>query len=128
MSEPESGRGLFASLRQLLSTAVEIANVRLALLSTEIEQEKLRLFDVVLMVGLALILLTVGVLLLSAFVVLLFWDSYPLVVLGALTALYLAAGVWMMRRARQRFRSPGGPFGISVAEFERDRAGLEGRQ
>jgi len=128
MSEPESGRGLFASLRQLLGTAVEIANVRLALLSTEIEQEKLRLFDVVLMVGLALILLTVGVLLLSALVVLLFWDSYPLVVLGALTALYLAGGVWMMRRARQRFRSPGGPFGISVAELERDRAGLEARK
>jgi len=128
MSEPESGRGLFASLRQLLGTAVEIANVRLALLSTEIEQEKLRLLDVVLMVGLALILLTVGVLLLSAFVVLLFWDSYPLVVLGALTALYLAGGVWMMRRARQRFRSPGGPFGISVAELERDRAGLEARK
>jgi len=128
MSEPESGHGLFASLRQLLGTAVEIANVRLALLSTEIEQEKLRLLDVVLMVGLALILLTVGVLLLSAFVVLLFWDSYPLVVLGALTALYLAGGVWMMRRARQRFRSPGGPFGISVAELERDRAGLEARK
>ena len=128
MSEPESGRGLFASLRQLLGTAVEIANVRLALLSTEIEQEKLRLFDVVLMVGLALSLLTVGVLLLSALVVLLFWDSYPLVVLGALTALYLAGGVWMMRRARQRFRSPGGPFGISVAELERDRAGLEARK
>jgi uncharacterized membrane protein YqjE len=128
MSEPESGHGLFASLRQLLSTAVEIASVRLALLSTEIEQEKLRLLDVVLMAGLALILLTVGVVLLSAFIVLLFWDSYPLVVLGALAALYLGGGVWLTQRVRQRFRSPGGPFGISVAELERDRAGLEARK
>jgi uncharacterized membrane protein YqjE len=125
MSEPESGHGLFASLRQLLDTALEIASVRLALISTEIEQEKLRLLDVVLMVGLALILLSVGALLLSALIVLVFWDSYPLVVLGALTALYLGGGVWMMRRARRRFRSAGGPFGTSVTELKRDRAGLE---
>jgi uncharacterized membrane protein YqjE len=125
MGEPESGHGLFASLRQLLATAIEIAAVRLALLSTEIEQEKLRLFDAVLWAGLALILLTVGVLLLSAFIVLSFWESYRLPILGALTVLYLGGGVWLMRCARQRFRSPGGPFGVSVAELEADRAGLK---
>jgi len=125
MSEPESGQGLFASLRQLLGTAIEIAAVRLALLSTEIEQEKLRLFDAVLWAGLALILLTVGVLLFSAFIVLSFWESYRLPILGALTVLYLGGGVWLMRSARRRFRSPGGPFGTSVAELEADGADLK---
>lgn len=125
MSEPETGRGLFASLCQLLSTAVEIARVRLALLSTEIEQEKLRLFDAALWAGLALILLGVGALLLSSFVVVLFWDSHRLIALGTLTLLYLGAGAWLMQRARQRLRSPGGLFNSSVDELARDRAGLE---
>jgi uncharacterized membrane protein YqjE len=125
MSEPESGQGLFASLRQLLATAIEIAAVRLALLSTEIEQEKLRLFDAVLWGGLALILLTVGVLLFSAFIVLCFWESYRLPILGVLTVLYLGGGVWLMQSARRRFRSAGGPFGASVAELESDHASLK---
>lgn len=124
MSEPETGRGLFSSLRQLLATTVEIARVRLALFSTEIEQEKLRLFDAVLWAGLALLLLGLGMLMLSAFVVVLFWDSHRLLALGALTLLYLGAGTWLLYRARQRLRSPGGLFNTSVAELARDRDGL----
>ena len=108
MSEPESGPGLFASLRQLLATAVDIASVRLALLSNEIEQEKLRLFDTLLWAGLALLALTVGVLLLSAFVVVLLWEEHLLIALGSLAVLYLGGGVGLMYAARQRLRSNGG--------------------
>ena len=125
MSEPEAGHGLFASLRQLLATAADIASVRLALLSNEVEQEKLRLFDAMLWAGLALLALTVGVLLLSAFVVMLLWEEHRLIALGSLTVLYLGGGVWLMVAARRRLCSAGGLFSTSVAELERDRAGLE---
>ena len=125
MSEPESGLGLFASLRQLLATAADIASVRLALLSNEIEQEKLRLFDALLWAGLALLALTVGILLLSAFVVVLFWEEHLLIALGSLAVLYLGGGVGLMYAARQRLRSNGGLFNTSVAELETDRAGLD---
>jgi uncharacterized membrane protein YqjE len=125
MSEPESGRGLFASLRNLLGTVVEIAEVRLALLSNEVEQEKLRLFDAVFWGALALVLLTVGALVLSAFVVVLFWDEHRVLALGALTVMWLAGGVWLLYSARQRLRKPGGPFSTSVSELQRDRAGLD---
>jgi uncharacterized membrane protein YqjE len=125
MSEPETGHGLFTSLRRLVATAVETVQVRLALLSTEIEQEKLRLFDALLWAGLALLLLGTGMLLLSGFVIVLFWDSYRLLALGALALLYLGAGAWLMQRARRRLRSPGGVFNSSVTELARDRSGLE---
>lgn len=128
MTAPETERGLFASLRQLLATAAETAQVRLALLSTEIEQEKLRLFDGLLWAGLALLLLGFGALLLCAFIVLLFWDGYRLAALGVLAALFLGAGVWLMRIARDRLQSPGGLFNASVQEFGRDRAGLAPRE
>jgi uncharacterized membrane protein YqjE len=125
MSEPETQRGLFASLRQLLGTAVEIASVRLALLSTEIEQEKVRLFDAVFWGAFALVLLTVGLALLSGFIVVLFWDSYRLIALGVLTVLYLGGGAWLLQTARKRLRCAGGLFSTSVAELECDRAGLD---
>jgi uncharacterized membrane protein YqjE len=124
MSEPAQGQGLFSSLRQLLGTAVATLQVRLALLSNEIEQEKLRLFDGLLWAGLALMLLALGTLLLAAFVVVLFWDNYRLQALGVLALLLLGAGAWLLSLARDRLRSAGGLFSTSVRELGRDRAGL----
>lgn len=125
MTETETGRGLFASLRQLLATTVETAQIRLALLSNEIEQEKLRLFDGLVWAGLALLLLGLGTLLLCGFIVVLFWDGYRLQALGLLSVLFLGAGAWLMQAARKRLRNPGGPFNSSVQELGRDYAGLD---
>lgn len=123
MSESPQGTGLFASLRQLLGTVVATVQVRLALLSNEIEQEKLRLFDSLLWAGLALMLLALGTLLLAAFIVVLFWDSYRLQALGGIALLLLGTGVWLLACARRRLRSQGGLFSASVKELGRDRMG-----
>ncbi len=125
MSEPAKGPGLLASLRQLMDTLLETAQLRLALLSNEIEQEKLRLFDGLLWAGLALLLLGLGILLLCAFIVVLFWDSYRLLALGTLALLLLGAGTLLLVRARTRLQIQGGPFHSSAAELGRDRAGLD---
>lgn len=125
MGEPAKGPGLLASLRQLMDTVLETAQLRLALLSNEIEQEKLRLFDGLLWAGMALLLLGLGILLLCAFIVVLFWDSHRLLALGTLTLLFLGAGIAVLRMARTRLQSPGGLFNSSVAELGRDRAGLD---
>ncbi|MDP3700062.1 MAG: phage holin family protein [Hylemonella sp.] len=125
MSEPVQGPGLLGSLRQLMGTVLETAQLRLALLSNEVEQEKLRLFDGLLWAGLGLLLLGLGALLLCAFVVVLFWDSHRLLALGTLALLFLGAGGWLLAQARARLQSRGGPFKSSVAELGRDRAGLD---
>ena len=119
-----SDSGLFASVRQLLSTAVETLRVRLELLSTELEQEKLRLFDAVLWAGLALLLLGMGLLLLCGLVVVVLWEQHRLLALGALAVLCLGSGVWLLRMARARLQAPGGLFATSVAELSRDQAAL----
>lgn len=125
MSEAGNDTGLFSSARRLLGTAVETLQLRLALLSNEIEQEKLRLFDGLLWAGLALLLLGLGALLLSAFIVVLFWDTHRLLALGTLASLFLGSGVGLLLMARSRLQSPGGLFNSSVTELGRDRAGLD---
>ena len=45
LTGPGTAGGLFDSLRRLLATALGLAQVRLALFGTELEAEKLRLFD-----------------------------------------------------------------------------------
>jgi uncharacterized membrane protein YqjE len=125
MSEPAAATGLFSSLRRLVGTALELAQVRLELLSTEVEREKLRVFDGLFWAALALLLLSVGVALLCAFIVLLFWDGYRLPAVGVLTVLFIGGGFWVTRIARQHLQSPGGMFATSSAELARDRSGLD---
>ena len=122
---PGQGGGLFASLRQLLATALEMAQVRLDLFLTEIEQEKLRVFDGLLWAGLALMLLGVGVILLCGFIVVLLWEGYRLATLGILTLLFLGAGGLLMRAARNRLRNPTGALGATVDELRQDLAELK---
>jgi uncharacterized membrane protein YqjE len=124
MSAPTRSPGLFASTRQLLDTALECVQVRLALISNEVEQEKLRLFDGLLWAGLALMLLSLGTLLLAAFLVVLFWDSHRLEALGLLTVLFLGSGGGLLCVAQARLRKPGGLFSGSADELQRDRAAL----
>ncbi|MBB1074905.1 phage holin family protein [Rhodoferax sp. 4810] len=115
---------MLASLRQLVGTLVEIAQVRLALLGTEIEVEKRRLFDGLLWAGVALLLLGLGLVLLCGFVVLLLWDGYRLAAVATLAVLFLAGGALSMQHAKQRLRSSSGMFNASLAELQQDTASL----
>ncbi|MEO7643147.1 MAG: phage holin family protein [Ramlibacter sp.] len=120
--------GLFASLRQMLGTVLEIAQVRLALFGNELEQEKLRVFQALLLAGVGLMLLAVGTVLLCGFVVLLFAEGYRLAALGMMTLVFVGGGLLLMRAGGQHLRSPGGFFPQTLAELREDRAGLVPRE
>ena len=124
MSGPSQASGLFASLRRLLGTVLEIAEVRLALLGTEVELEKRRLFDALFWVAMAVLVLATGLVLLCAFVILLFAEGYRLAAVGVMALLFLGGGLLLLRQAQQRLRSPDGMFAGSVAELKRDQDGL----
>ena len=120
--------GLFASLRQMLATLLEIAQVRLALFGNELEQEKLRVFQALLLAGVGLMLLAVGTVLLCGFVVLLFAEGHRLAALGVMTLAFVGGGLLLMRAGGRRLRSPGGFFPQTLAELRHDRSGLAPRE
>ena len=121
--------GLLTSLRRLVATALAIAQVRLELLGVELEQEKLRIFDGLAWAALALLLLGIGLTLVVALVLMLVGDSYRLAALAVLSALFLAAGVYVARLARARLSNPAGTaVSASLDELTRDRDALAGRQ
>lgn len=124
MASPAPSRGLLASLRQLISTLLEVGHVRLALLGTEIEFEKRRLLDGLLWASVAVLLLGIGLVLLCGFVILLLWDGYRLAAVATLTVLFLGGGALSVRYARQRLRNPSGMFNASLAELQRDQSEL----
>lgn len=116
--------GLFGSLRQLLATLLEIGQGRLDLFNAEFEREKLRIFEGLIWSIVAAMFIGLGLLLLTALLVLLAPDSVRPFVLGLLALGCLAAGGWLLQHARQRLASTGGPLPATLAELERDRAGL----
>jgi uncharacterized membrane protein YqjE len=124
---PASRAGLFESLRQLLNTALELAQVRLELLVADLQLEKLRLVDVALRALLGLLLLGLGLLLLIGFLLMLLWDGYRLPALGVLTLLCLGGGLLLLQAAKRRLREGDELFAATRAEFERDRAALRPR-
>lgn len=120
MVEPVKEGRLFASIRRLLATALELAQVRIDLLSTELELEKRRVFDGLLWGAIAVIVLGVGLVMACSFVLLLFWDSHRLWAAGAMAFFLLTGGALLVMRARQRLRSVSGMFHLSLQELERD--------
>lgn len=113
--------GLLASLRALAANAVGLLRTRFELLAAELEEERLRVTQIVFFGALALVFCVLGVLLLTLFLILLFWDTHRLLVTGMLAAGYLgiAAGLGLAARGKARAKST--LFSASLAELAKDR-------
>lgn len=80
MAESEAvrheGAGLFASLRRMLATLVELVHARLELVGTELQLEVQRATNVLLWAFAAIVLGIVAVVLLAVTVLIAFWDTH----------------------------------------------------
>ncbi len=109
----------------MLAGLVEIGHTRLQLAGTELEEERLRVAQLLLFATAALFFLGLGLVLFALLLVLLFWDSHRVLVLGAETILMLSigaglAGVWRHKaRTKPRF------LGATLTELQRDRETLQ---
>jgi uncharacterized membrane protein YqjE len=86
---------------------VDLFRTRLDLFTTELQEEREHLQQSLLLAATALFCLAFGVLLVTLFVVVAFWDTnYRLVVLGAFALLYLIAGgvIGAVTRRKQKTR------------------------
>jgi uncharacterized membrane protein YqjE len=119
--------GLLASLRKLAATAVGILQTRLDLLATEVEEERLRLLQIVFWGVIAVFFLVLGVFMLTLFFVVLFWDTHRVLMTGMLAAFFLALGVVTGLAVRSKTRAKSKLFSASLAELAKDREHLTPR-
>ncbi len=125
MRETEgAASGLLGSLARLVATLLEILQTRLEIVATEFEEERERIREMVLFGFLALFFTGFGLLLLTLFIVVLFWETHRLYVLGGFTLLYLALGLIAGAVLRQRLRTRPRLFAATLAELSRDRERL----
>ncbi len=124
--ESQEGKksGIFASLRQVLKTVAAIAENRLELLVVEWHEERLRAFEVLLLVGIALVLALMTLMVVTMTVVVVCINNHRIDVVIGLSVVYLLAtiGAWWRLRARLKNWAP---FRETLAEIKKDRACLE---
>lgn len=123
---PVASSGLMGSLKRLTSSLLAILATRLALLVNELQEERLRLTQLLLLGVIVAFCIGTGLILLNAFIVVLFWDDHRLVALGTLTLVYLVAGAVVAMVLRSRARAGTKLFAASLAELEKDRHALRG--
>ncbi len=116
--------GLLASLQRLMATLLEILQTRVEIVATEFEEERERIRELVIFSFLALFFTSIGLLLLTLFIVILYWETHRLYVLGGFALLYLALGIAAGAVLRQRLRTRPRLFATTVAELSRDRERL----
>ena len=124
---PGRGRGLLESLTTLAATLVAIAHTRLGLLSADLEEDREHLFSLLVLALAALFFLGVGVVLATILLVVAFWDTHRLLVLGALAGFFLAAGMAAWAFAMYKTRTKPRLFSASLAELIKDRQQLGSR-
>ena len=118
-SESRPG-GLFASVRRLGDSVLSLLHVRLELVAVELQEEKLRLFDLLLRVAAFVVLGVMALLSATAFIVVVFWRFSPVLTLGAITALYLIAALAIWSDLKKRISAAPLPFTDTLAELKKD--------
>jgi uncharacterized membrane protein YqjE len=131
MSGSESGAetgpvgGLIGSLKNMVSSLIAIAQTRLELISTELQEEVGRATELLLWAFIALFAAGIGLFLGALVLIVVFWDTHrvlvSVLVMGFFFLLALAAVLVLRARLKSRPRL----FEATIAEFARDREHLD---
>ena len=118
-------RGLFDSLKELLATITALAQTRLELVGTELEEQVARLAILLVWSIVALFLVFTAIVLAAVAIVIVFWDEHRvLVAFGLAGGMALLAGgsiLYVINQLKQRPRM----FQATLEELEKDRQRLE---
>lgn len=123
----ESASGPAASLRALGATLLELVGSRIELAVVELREEGERRKGMLALAAVGALFLALGLLLVAAFIVLLFWDTHRLAALGAVTLVYLGIAAYCFLRLRKEQQDAPPPFEATLRELAADREMLGGR-
>ena len=111
--------GLFAALKNIAATLLATGRTRFELLSTELEEEKLRAIRLLIMALAMVFCLGVATLLLVGLLTLLFWDNRTLVI-GGFAGLFVVLGFVFYKALAHATQRTEPAFAASLAELEED--------
>ncbi len=86
-------KGLLTSIGELASTLLVIVRTRLELLSTDLAEDREHLLHILKLTLISMFCLGVGIVMITVWILMMFWNSHGLLVLGSLAVLFLLIGI-----------------------------------
>ncbi len=124
---PVSRTGPVDSLRALGATVMELVAARAELAMVELREQGERRKEIVALAAVAAVFLALGMLLVTLFVLALFWDTHRLAAIAGMALLYLGIAAACYGRMRMKMALAPPPFEATMREFAADRDILTGR-
>ena len=118
---PPTEGGILASVTRWFHTLRDVAENRVELFLLELKEERMRLFDALLLAAVGLVCALMTLIMVTLTVVVIFWDTHRLLVLGLVTAAYAAAATAALVKLRSRLQR-WQAFSATLGEFKKDRA------
>lgn len=118
--------GLFASVRDLLATALAIVHTRLELVTTEIEEELHRVAEILVWMFVVVFFAGLTVLMLAFVIVVAFWEEHRLLAASLTTLGFLAVTAIGLLVVRAKARARPKLLEATIEEIKRDREALGG--
>jgi len=117
----ESAPGILHVFKTALGVLSSMLHTRLDLFVTELEEERERLKQTLVLTLLLFFGLSFGFILLTIFIVALFWDKGWIAAIGCLSVVYLGVGIAAAMKLRSAFLQRRGLFPATLAELVKDR-------
>ena len=118
--------GLFASVRNLVATALAIVHTRLELITTELEEELHRVAEILLWMFVVVFFAGLTVLMLAFVIVIAFWEEHRLLAASLTTLGFLAVTGAAMLVVKAKARARPRLLEATIEEIKRDREVLGG--
>ena len=121
----DSSPGFLHSFKAALATLSSAFHTRVEIFVTELEEERERLKQTLILTLLVVFGLSLGFILLTIFLVAIFWDKGWIGAIGGLAVIYLGVGAIAALKLRNSFLKRPGLFPVSLAELGKDRDHLK---
>jgi uncharacterized membrane protein YqjE len=116
--------GIFASLRRLSDSGLALLQNRVELFSVELEEQKIRLVRLLVLVAAAVFMANTAVLVLTATIILVVGDKARVPVMICLSLVYLGGATAAVFALRKEIKESPPPFDGTIAELKKDRSWL----
>jgi uncharacterized membrane protein YqjE len=121
---PHAEGGLLATVTRMLKTLRDIVENRIELFLVEWQEERLRLFDALVLTLIFAICALMTLILITLTVIIVFWDTHRVLVLVLLILAYAGAAVAAFCALRSRLRR-WQAFSTTLEQIKKDRACFE---
>jgi uncharacterized membrane protein YqjE len=120
--------GLFKSLANLLAKIVAIAQTRLELLTTELQEEMHRVAEIMVWTLVALLAAGIGLFLAALAIIFVFWDTHRVLASVVVTSMFFGIAIVAGIVLRAKIRSKPRMLDATLTELAQDRAQLARRR